>query len=155
MVKEVVFTDQSRASSYNLAVNTPHNPIIKVAESAQVFSSTAATEGRVRSLRLSQVWNSSDDPWSESLLIPLRPPPSSVRPYDLFICSEFTACEIVSVNSTYWDRRRAVLGGRWNNRASFTGGARMTCAHTSVCSWCMRSSYKTHLTQGGAYKSSR
>ncbi len=74
MVKEVVFTDQSRASSYNLAVNTPHNPIIKVAESAQVFSSTAAAEGRVRSPRLSQVWNSSDDPWSESLQIPLRPP---------------------------------------------------------------------------------
>lgn len=33
-MKQFVFTDQSRASSYSLAFNTLHNAIINVAESA-------------------------------------------------------------------------------------------------------------------------
>lgn len=38
-------------------------------------------------------------------------PPSAVRPFDLFICSKFTACEIVSVNSTERDGVQSNAGG--------------------------------------------
>lgn len=128
--KQVVFIEQSSIFSYNPAFKTLQNVIIKAAESVSLLS-PAQLQQRVECVL---------QDWARFGIAVMTPgvkvcrsrydPPSAVQSFDLFICSEFTACEIVSVNSTEWDVVQSSAGGQVEQWSPLHGRRKMDlCAY--------------------------
>lgn len=67
-------------------------------------------------------------------------PPQAHRALcDLYICSEFTACEIVSVNSMRWERTENQGGGSWRNNGPFHRDTDQCAATVCVNIFCIYS----------------